>query len=425
MYPKVESEFTVKTERGGQTTLFMLVLICVLALAEIGSHISQNRQVKEHISVDTTLGKRIRVDLNITFPALACQDLHVDAMDAAGDSQNDVDDTFVKKQLHLDGTDRTAQEIEVEMNAHRKKQEEKEKILKAKLPDDYCGPCYGASELPDSCCQTCEDVEKAYRGKRWRTDMVIYTAEQCVREGRDKQKPKKMSKGQGCNLSGYMTVNRVAGNFHIAMGEGLERDGRHIHSFLPEDTPNFNTSHIIHELSFGPLLEDATLNGVTKIVTEETGTTGMFQYFIKVVPTTYKTVTEQQLKSLELPANQLSEEGLLETNRYFFTERFRPLITDLDDMERDELGKVESHGGGVHGQHHGHADHHHTQNPILPGVFFMYEIYPFAVEISPNSVPFSHLFVRLLATVGGVFAVFKWFDSFVFHGSSGSSRAKY
>jgi hypothetical protein len=49
-----------------------------------------------------------------------------------------------------------------------------------------------------------------------------------------------------------MTVNRVAGNFHIAMGKGVERNGRYIHSFLEEDLPNFNVSHIIHQLSFGP-----------------------------------------------------------------------------------------------------------------------------------------------------------------------------
>ena len=35
-----------------------------------------------------------------------------------------------------------------------------------------------------------------------------------------------MSFGEGCNLSGHFIVNRVAGNFHIAMGEGVERDGK-------------------------------------------------------------------------------------------------------------------------------------------------------------------------------------------------------
>mmetsp|Transcript_11464 Transcript_11464/g.15197 ORF Transcript_11464/g.15197 Transcript_11464/m.15197 type:complete len:253 (+) Transcript_11464:1-759(+) len=236
-----------------------------------------------------------------------------------------------------------------------------------------------------------------------------------------------------------MTVNRVAGNFHMAMGEGVERDGRHIHSFLPEDTPNFNVSHVIHELTFGPLLdEEAPLNGVTKIITEETGTTGTIQYFIKVVPTTYKTPQAKQLAAVNaLPslyeevesaaaaANGKEEDEIIQTNRYFVTERFRPLISEWDDEDWEEAGHVtinkEDHNkaelstGGSHGHHaHGHHDHHKVQNSILPGVFFMYEIYPFHVEISQKNVPFTHLMVRLLATVGGVFTVFKWLDSFLY-----------
>ncbi len=58
-----------------------------------------------------------------------------------------------------------------------------------------------------------------------------------------------------------MKVNKVAGNFHVAMGEAMERDGRHIHQFMPEDAPNFNCSHIIHELSFGHGLGKGPLDG--------------------------------------------------------------------------------------------------------------------------------------------------------------------
>jgi hypothetical protein len=48
---------------------------------------------------------------------------------------------------------------------------------------------------------------------------------------------------------------------------------------------------------------------------------------------------------------------------------------------------------------------------VLPGVFFVYEIYPFAVEITKNTVPFTHLLIRLMATVGGVFTIVRWADS--------------
>jgi hypothetical protein len=268
-----------------------------------------------------------------------------------------------------------------------------------------------------------------YAKKRWKTDLLKYTAEQCIREGRDKVEPKKMGKGQGCNLAGFMTVGRVSGNFHIAMGEGIERDGRHIHTYLPEDAPNFNSSHIIHQLSFGPEDGKAPLNGVTKIVAKETGTTGLFQYFIKVVPTTYYDTAVPQVVGVSEASDVLTPaddkpKASLETNRYFFTERFMPLMTELLEDEHYEDGSknkaaVNAGPGGVHDH-----DHHFKQNSVLPGVFFIYEIYPFAVEIRKNNVPFTHLFIRLMATIGGVFTLARWADSCLYEraGTKNSSR---
>eukprot|EP00797_Seminavis_robusta_P019663 Sro2995_g341810.2 (353) ;mRNA; r:8108-9228 len=343
----------------------------------------------------------MRVNINITFPALACEDLHVDAMDVAGDSQINVADTMVKRKLHLDGRPLSKEEIKVETNAHRQHQETKERLLKEALPEDYCGPCYGAQDTDEQCCNACDDVIDAYSKKKWRTDALFLTAEQCIREGRDKREPKLMTKGQGCQLSGYMTVNRVAGNFHIAMGEGIERNGRHIHTFVPEDAPNFNASHTIHELTFGPdghQNNGSPLNGVSKIVKEEHGTTGLFQYFIKVVPTNY----------VGMP--------VFETNRYFFTERFRPLMGEeevSDEKQEENENDKRRVANAGHGGGHSNKDHHKIQNSVLPGVFFIYEIYPFAVEISQNSVPFTHLLIRLMASVGGIFTIVKLADAFL------------
>jgi endoplasmic reticulum-Golgi intermediate compartment protein 3 len=87
MFPKVETEFTVKTERGGAVSLFAYVLVAILSLTECLSWYSANRQTTDKVFVDTSLGKKMRVNLNVTFHALACEDLHVDVMDVAGDAQ--------------------------------------------------------------------------------------------------------------------------------------------------------------------------------------------------------------------------------------------------------------------------------------------------------------------------------------------------
>jgi hypothetical protein len=432
MFPKVDKEFTVQTKGGGVATVVAYTLIALLALAEGISYMGQNRSELEHIRVDTSLGKRMRVNMNITFPGMSCDDLHLDAIDVAGDSQLDVEDTLKKKKLHMDGTLMSQQEIDVDLNLHRQQQEDKERILKEGLMEDYCGPCYGAQLNAQQCCQTCDEVIMAYQQKRWKTDLLKFTSEQCIREGRDKAEPKKMVQGQGCNLVGFMTVNRVSGNFHIAMGEGVERDGRHIHTFMPEDAPHFNASHVIHHMSFGGGEHGMEpLNGVTKIVTNSTGTTGLFQYFIKIVPTTYigKDAFPPDMKAAggsRLPNMEKDQDpDIFETNRYFFTERFRPLMTELLDethMDKEDSRKAHAPAGGVGGHHD--KDHHTVQNSVLPGIFFIYEIYPFAVEISRNSVPFTHLVIRLMATIGGVFTLVKWADSFLYEQLSGRSSRR-
>lgn len=414
LFPKIDREFIVQTKNSGILSLVAYGLMAFLCLTELFTWMGHNRTELSQTVVDTSLGKMMRVNLNITFPALACEDLHLDVIDVAGDSQLNIEDTLKKKKLHLDGRVFSQKEIDVETNQHRQIQEQKEQALKSELTADYCGPCYGAQERDDQCCQTCDEVLLAYSKKRWKSDLLRYTAEQCIREGRDKAEPKKMTQGQGCNLSGYMTLNRVSGNFHIAMGEGVERDGRHIHTYLPEDAPNFNASHIIHTMSFGPENGAEPLNGITKIVTENTGTTGLFQYFIKVVPTTYigDNVPSMPKGAESFPSPGGGMEKVVETNRYFFTERFMPLMTELlEDHHKDseDPNKAAVHAGhsGGHDSHH----HHTKQNAVLPGVFFIYEIYPFAVEIRRNSVPFTHLLIRLMATIGGVVTLVKFLDS--------------
>ena len=230
--------------------------------------------------VDKSLGKKMRVDLNITFPGLHCDDVHIDIMDIAGDAHNDVADTMKKMRLHLDGSRLSNAEVTMLVNkAHMKELEALEAIDKS-LEKDYCGPCYGAQDKEGDCCFHCDDVVAAYKKKHWDHGSVHQLAEQCVREG--KTKPKKLTDGEGCEIAGFMEFGRVNGNFHIAMGEGVERNGQHIHTFLPEDTSRFNVSHVINELRFGPLygedklpsknaIEQTSLAGVSKIVTESNG----------------------------------------------------------------------------------------------------------------------------------------------------------
>ncbi|KAL7477067.1 hypothetical protein ACHAW6_002881 [Cyclotella cf. meneghiniana] len=424
LFPKTDRDYEVRTDRGAKVTLMGYFIMMVLVLAEVWEWRELNRQSLEHIVVDTSLNKKMRVYLNITFPALHCDDLHLDVIDVAGDSQLDLSNNLFKQRLNRDGSIKQRAKIATEANIKHDEDKKRQEALAKTLPEDYCGPCYGAHEKEDDCCNTCDDVIERYKKKRWNDAAVLPLAEQCIREGRGKNEPKKMSKGEGCNLHGHFTVNRVAGNFHIAMGEGVDRDGRHIHQFLPEDRINFNASHTIHELVFSDeeygemtnMMADVvpgerSMNSVSKLVTEETGTTGLFQYFIKVVPTMYK---GDILDYLQLPY-KTKENKVLETNRFFYTERFRPLIGEVHEeaiLSGDkDRGMAGAHvGGKTGGTLHEKMEHHDTANAILPGVFFVYEIYPFAVEVTKSEVPLIHLLIRIMATAGGVFTILRWID---------------
>ena len=50
---------------------------------------------------------------------------------------------------------------------------------------------------------------------------------QCEREGwGDKMKAQA---NEGCNLRGFVTVNKVPGNFHVAPGKSFQQHSIHVH----------------------------------------------------------------------------------------------------------------------------------------------------------------------------------------------------
>lgn len=87
-----------------------------------------------------------------------------------------------------------------------------------------------------------------------------------------------------CRVHGTLTLNKVAGNFHITGGKSIHFASGHIHinSFFDDTTLNF--THRINRFSFGDTTAGIVhpLEGDERIITD--GTT-MAQYFIEVVPT--------------------------------------------------------------------------------------------------------------------------------------------
>lgn len=74
------------------------------------------------------------------------------------------------------------------------------------------------------CCNTCEDVREAYRKKGWAFNSPE-GIEQCNREGWTAKM--KAQQKEGCQVYGYLEVNKVQGNFHFAPGKSFQQ--HHVH----------------------------------------------------------------------------------------------------------------------------------------------------------------------------------------------------
>jgi hypothetical protein len=397
-YAKVDADLTVKTDGGATVSLAFWVLLVLLLLGEMGSYFASRRGTLEHLKVDTSVGRKLDINVNITFHAINCLDLHVDAMDVAGDNQLDVEHSMVKQRLSPTGKF-------IGSPLQESISEEEHRLT---LPANYCGSCYGAesSVTPDEdgrqCCNTCFELIDAYLHKGWSSLEIKKTAEQCLRESVLEMKAED---GEGCNLSGVMKVNKVAGNFHMAMGESMVKDGRHIHLFDIDECDTFNISHTIHSLSFGdqyPGMRPNPLDGTSKIMDKETGT-GLLQYYLNVVPTMYDDGPE-------------GADDLV-TSQFAYTYKFLSVYgyEEVNPHAHEDLpGKHHD----AHGQHTGDISEEHKKKGIttflLPGVFFVYDISPFILEVAVTHVPFSHLIIRMCAIAGGIFTVSGLLDGLVF-----------
>ena len=97
----------------------------------------------------------------------------------------------------------------------------------------------------DVCCNTCRDVVAAYTSRGWDTWFVEKYSPQC-RKNNDEVKKNRVE-SRGCMMWGILEVNKVSGNFHVAVGHAVSRDSRHIHSFNPMAFSSYNVTHHIQK----------------------------------------------------------------------------------------------------------------------------------------------------------------------------------
>ncbi|XP_042433488.1 endoplasmic reticulum-Golgi intermediate compartment protein 3-like isoform X2 [Zingiber officinale] len=238
-YPKINEDFYSRSLSGGFITIVSSVVMLLLFISEIRMYLYAATETK--LIVDTSRGEMLRINFDVTFPAIPCSLLSVDTMDISGERHYDIRHDIVKKRMdHLGNVIESKQDgvgapkIERPLQKHGGRLDHNE---------SYCGSCYGAETSDDHCCNSCEEVREAYQKKGWGMTNPDHI-DQCKREGFIERV--KEENGEGCNIDGFVEVSKVAGNFHFAPGKSFHGSFNFLQDLLGIQTDNYNVVPTIY-----------------------------------------------------------------------------------------------------------------------------------------------------------------------------------
>lgn len=277
----------------------------------------------------------------------------------------------------------------------------------------YCGNCYGGTPSTENgCCNTCDEVREAYSRKGWsfpNPDGV----EQCRAEHWTETVQSQAE--EGCNVAGLLHVNKVVGNIHISMGRTFQVNQWGMQGMVPYlqggKLPQVHDfGHIINQLSFGGDDEFGMgrqqkphiVQDIKKKLSIQDPLQGirahadqgnfMYQYYIKVVPTEYHTLSGK----------------VLNTRQYSVTAYERDLNPGADALHaaRVGAGMIKSDANDAHRTLHAYRG--------TASVLFNYELSALKLVHTETTRSFSHFLGALCAIVGGVLTMGALLDSYLY-----------
>ncbi|KAA1469923.1 Sec1-domain-containing protein [Dentipellis sp. KUC8613] len=375
----------VKTRTGALLTLISAALILAITTMEFIDY--RRVGIDTSVVVDRSRGEKLTVRMNVTFPRVPCYLMSLDVMDISGETQRDVSSNILKTRITGTGSV-VPNSVSAELRNELDKLNEQRK-------EGYCGSCYGGLAPEGGCCNTCESVREAYVNKGWsfgNPDAI----EQCAQEHWSERLEEQST--EGCNIAGRVRVNKVIGNIHLSPGKSFQSSASNIYDLVPylkNDGNRHDFSHTIHEFAFSADDEyDIHKAKVSKAMKERVGMEGnpldgylartskaqyMFQYFLKVVSTQFRTLDGK----------------VVNAHQYSVTHFERDLTKGQGGNSND--GVPIQHG--VSG---------------LPGAFFNFEISPIVVRHEETRQSFAHFLTSTCAIVGGVLTVASILDSILF-----------
>jgi hypothetical protein len=259
-------------------------------------------QFVELVHVNATSPAGLELEFDITLRALPCSRLNIDANDPNGQPQS----------LHLDRKHhvwkhriRYREDGQLEFLGDKTKLELgstllSEEVLVSELEsflntsetnvaegkeDESCGSCYGAGEEGE-CCNTCDDVKRAYNIKGW----VLRDLEE-IEQCKDELKAQVIKADEGCNIHGIVALSSGGGNLHLAPGRAIQQEAADnvqisLFDLVMRTFESWNVSHTVNKIRFGKELpanfdgkNRYQLDGEERIVAD---TYGMYQYYFQV-----------------------------------------------------------------------------------------------------------------------------------------------
>eukprot|EP00927_Polykrikos_kofoidii_P066746 TRINITY_DN62310_c0_g1_i1.p1 TRINITY_DN62310_c0_g1~~TRINITY_DN62310_c0_g1_i1.p1 ORF type:complete len:346 (-),score=38.91 TRINITY_DN62310_c0_g1_i1:262-1299(-) len=323
LYRKVPRDLTEPTVSGACVSCCTVSVACYLFVTELLVFLQRPWESQMLIEPSKT-EEKIQINLDITMPYLPCEILSFDAQDVMGSHEVDAHGNLYKERLTSKG----------------------DVIAKEEMKSSHHGTSAGLTRYVSFGFDNA-DVDRIRK--------MIHS-------------------GEGCRVSGYVTVNKVPGNVHLST---------YSHSFifgsLYQESKNINITHTINHISFGVdkdihYVKDnfkgtgivSPLDGLVQIAPERKTSQDaslIYEYYSKVVPTSYVPLESSPIHVYQFTAN---------TNR--------------------------------------------IANQQMPSLYLRYDFSPVTIKYTEVRQSISHFVVQICAVIGGVFTVAGLVDSFIHKG---------
>lgn len=257
--------------------------------------------------VDTNVGSdKLKINIDLVLNRMPCSIISVDSQDVMGTHSLNIHGKLVKNRLDSSG-----------------------KVIGALVEHNALGHKHGEEEQPNY-----EEVKHAIKSQ------------------------------EGCQIVGNIEVLRVPGNFHISS----HAYGPTITRLITEGVYKFDISHTVNHISFGDESDIkhiqnnfnvGILNPIDGVSKQKATEHKVYEYYLKVVPTSYTDVKGNTFNAHQFTAN----------------------------------------------------NNENNSEMMIPTIFFRYDISPILIRIKQYKLGFFHFFIQICAIVGGIFTVMGILDN--------------